>query len=141
MEDFLFHCRAAVVLVCVTAALASMKPAEMLLMPVGMIFIFMRIGHMLTSLYSINVVDLSCFFASAAVGVAPDAPEHVPGGDSDPSGDVLCELHQLCDAELAHDVVHVVQLIARHVAGCCRAIFPCAAAAAHVAEYEGFVYQ
>ena len=72
----------------------------MLLMPLVVRLVLVSVGYMLVSLYPVDGVDLACLLASAAVGAALDASEHVSGGHSDPSDDVLCEFHQLCDAEL-----------------------------------------
>ena len=97
----------------------SVEPAEMLLMPLMVGLVLVGVGYMLAFLYPVDGVDLAGFFASAAVGATLDASKHVSSGHSDPSDDVLCELHQLCDAELVHDVVHVVELVVGDVAGCC----------------------
>ena len=106
----------------------------MLLMPLVVGLVLVSVGYMLASLYPVDGVDLACLLASAAVGAALDDSEHVSGGRADPSDDVLCELHQLCDAELVHDVAHVVELIVGDVESCCWAIFPISASAAHVAR-------
>ena len=113
-------------------ASVSVKPAEMLLMPLVVGLVLVGVGYMLASLYPADGVDLAGFFASAAVGAALAASKHVSRGHSDPSDDVLCEFHQLCDAELIHDVVHVVELVVGDVAGCCWTIFPISASTAHV---------
>ena len=113
-------------------ASVSVKPAEMLLMPLVVGLVLIGVGYMLASLYPADGVDLAGFFASAAVGAALAASKHVSRGHSDPSDDVLCEFHQLCDAELIHDVVHVVELVVGDVAGCCWAVFPISASTAHV---------
>ena len=115
-----------------SAVSVSVEPAEMLLMPLVVGLILVGVGYMLAFLDPVDGVDLAGFFASAAVDAALDASEHVSSGHSDPSDDVLCEFHQLCDAELVHDVVHVVELVVGDVAGCCWAVFPISSSTAHV---------
>ena len=73
----------------------------------------------------VGVVLVARFLALVALTVASDASEHVSGGSSDSSSNVLCELCELRDAELADNVVHVVELVTGYVSVVAGAVLYC----------------
>ena len=79
----------------------------------------------------IGEVLVARFLALVALTVASDASKHVSGRSSDSSSNILCELCELRDAELADKVVHVVELVTGYVSVVAGAVFPVVVLAAH----------
>ena len=78
-------------------------------MPMMVVLIFLGVGHVLACQQCVRRLISPHLFAPTAVGVAFHPSEHVSGGCSKASGDILCEFKQLTDAELIDDVAHVVE--------------------------------